>query len=31
VEQIAQATRALAMQVQQVGEDVLLSARLREW
>jgi diaminohydroxyphosphoribosylaminopyrimidine deaminase/5-amino-6-(5-phosphoribosylamino)uracil reductase len=31
VERIAQATRALAMQVQQVGEDVLLSARLREW
>jgi diaminohydroxyphosphoribosylaminopyrimidine deaminase / 5-amino-6-(5-phosphoribosylamino)uracil reductase len=31
VERIAQATRALAMQVERVGEDVLLSARLREW
>jgi len=31
VERIAQATRALAMHVERVGEDVLLSARLREW
>jgi diaminohydroxyphosphoribosylaminopyrimidine deaminase/5-amino-6-(5-phosphoribosylamino)uracil reductase len=31
VERIAQATRALAMHVDRVDEDVLLSARLREW
>jgi len=31
VERIAQATRALAMHVERIGEDVLLCARLREW
>ena len=31
VEQIAQATRALALDVERVGEDVLVRARLREW
>ncbi len=31
VERIAQATRALALDVERVGEDVLVCARLREW
>ena len=31
VERIAEATRALALDVERVGEDVLISARLREW
>ena len=30
-ERIAEATRALAMQVEQVAGDVLISARMREW
>jgi diaminohydroxyphosphoribosylaminopyrimidine deaminase/5-amino-6-(5-phosphoribosylamino)uracil reductase len=30
-ERIAEATRALALQVERIGEDVLISARLREW
>jgi diaminohydroxyphosphoribosylaminopyrimidine deaminase/5-amino-6-(5-phosphoribosylamino)uracil reductase len=31
VERIAQATRALALDVERIGDDVLLRARLREW
>jgi diaminohydroxyphosphoribosylaminopyrimidine deaminase/5-amino-6-(5-phosphoribosylamino)uracil reductase len=31
VERIAEATRALALEVERVGDDVLISARLREW
>ena len=31
VERIAEATRALALDVERVAEDVLISARLREW
>jgi diaminohydroxyphosphoribosylaminopyrimidine deaminase / 5-amino-6-(5-phosphoribosylamino)uracil reductase len=31
VERIAQATRALALQCDKVADDVLVSARLREW
>jgi diaminohydroxyphosphoribosylaminopyrimidine deaminase / 5-amino-6-(5-phosphoribosylamino)uracil reductase len=31
VERIAQATRALALDVERIGEDVLVRARLREW
>jgi diaminohydroxyphosphoribosylaminopyrimidine deaminase/5-amino-6-(5-phosphoribosylamino)uracil reductase len=31
VERIAEATRALAMEVERIGDDVLISARLREW
>jgi diaminohydroxyphosphoribosylaminopyrimidine deaminase / 5-amino-6-(5-phosphoribosylamino)uracil reductase len=31
VERIAQATRALAMDVERIGDDVLVRARLREW
>jgi diaminohydroxyphosphoribosylaminopyrimidine deaminase / 5-amino-6-(5-phosphoribosylamino)uracil reductase len=31
VERIAEATRALAMEVEQIADDVLISARLREW
>jgi diaminohydroxyphosphoribosylaminopyrimidine deaminase/5-amino-6-(5-phosphoribosylamino)uracil reductase len=31
VERIAEATRALALDVERIGEDVLISARLREW
>jgi diaminohydroxyphosphoribosylaminopyrimidine deaminase/5-amino-6-(5-phosphoribosylamino)uracil reductase len=31
VERIAEATRALALDVERVGEDVLIRARLREW
>jgi diaminohydroxyphosphoribosylaminopyrimidine deaminase / 5-amino-6-(5-phosphoribosylamino)uracil reductase len=31
VEQIAQATRALSFDVEQVADDVLITARLREW
>ena len=30
-ERIADATRALSLDVERIGEDVLLSARLREW
>jgi diaminohydroxyphosphoribosylaminopyrimidine deaminase / 5-amino-6-(5-phosphoribosylamino)uracil reductase len=31
VERIAEATRALALEVERIGEDALISARLREW
>ena len=31
VERIAEATRALALEVEQIADDVLISARLREW
>jgi diaminohydroxyphosphoribosylaminopyrimidine deaminase/5-amino-6-(5-phosphoribosylamino)uracil reductase len=31
VEKIADATRALAMDAVQIGEDILIKARLREW
>ena len=31
VERIAEATRALALDVERIGDDVLISARLREW
>jgi diaminohydroxyphosphoribosylaminopyrimidine deaminase/5-amino-6-(5-phosphoribosylamino)uracil reductase len=31
VERIAEATRALTLECEQVAEDVLISARLREW
>ena len=31
VEKIAEATRALALDVERVAEDVLITARLREW
>ncbi len=31
VERIADATRALSMCVERIDEDVLISARLREW
>src|SRR5215207_6521977 len=31
VERIAEATRALALEVEQIGGDVLVSARMREW
>jgi diaminohydroxyphosphoribosylaminopyrimidine deaminase/5-amino-6-(5-phosphoribosylamino)uracil reductase len=31
VERIAEATRALAMDVERVGDDVLITARLRAW
>jgi diaminohydroxyphosphoribosylaminopyrimidine deaminase / 5-amino-6-(5-phosphoribosylamino)uracil reductase len=31
VERIAEATRALALEVERVADDVLISARLREW
>ena len=31
VERIAEATRALALDVERVAEDVLITARLREW
>jgi diaminohydroxyphosphoribosylaminopyrimidine deaminase/5-amino-6-(5-phosphoribosylamino)uracil reductase len=31
VEQIAQATRALTFDVERVADDVLITARLREW
>jgi len=31
VERIAQATRALALDVDRIGDDVLVRARLREW
>jgi diaminohydroxyphosphoribosylaminopyrimidine deaminase/5-amino-6-(5-phosphoribosylamino)uracil reductase len=31
VERISEATRALALEVEQVAEDVLITARLREW
>ena len=31
VERIAEATRALALEVERIAEDVLISARLREW
>ena len=31
VEKIADATRALTLDCEHVGEDVLISARLREW
>ena len=31
VERIAEATRALAIDVERIGDDVLISARLREW
>jgi diaminohydroxyphosphoribosylaminopyrimidine deaminase/5-amino-6-(5-phosphoribosylamino)uracil reductase len=31
VEQIADAARALTLESQPVGEDVLISARMREW
>jgi diaminohydroxyphosphoribosylaminopyrimidine deaminase/5-amino-6-(5-phosphoribosylamino)uracil reductase len=31
VERIAEATRALALDVERIGGDVLISARLREW
>jgi diaminohydroxyphosphoribosylaminopyrimidine deaminase / 5-amino-6-(5-phosphoribosylamino)uracil reductase len=30
-ERIAEATRALTLDVEQIGDDVLVSARLREW
>jgi diaminohydroxyphosphoribosylaminopyrimidine deaminase/5-amino-6-(5-phosphoribosylamino)uracil reductase len=31
VERIAEATRALALDVEQIADDVLITARLREW
>src|SRR5829696_3413449 len=31
VERIAEATRALALDVEQIADDVLISARMREW
>ena len=31
VERIAEATRALSLDVERIGDDVLISARLREW
>jgi diaminohydroxyphosphoribosylaminopyrimidine deaminase / 5-amino-6-(5-phosphoribosylamino)uracil reductase len=31
VERISEAIRALALEVEHIGEDVLISARLREW
>ncbi len=31
VERISEATRALALEVERIGGDVLISARLREW
>ena len=31
VERISEATRALSFDYQRVGEDLLISARLREW
>jgi diaminohydroxyphosphoribosylaminopyrimidine deaminase/5-amino-6-(5-phosphoribosylamino)uracil reductase len=31
VERMAEATRALAMDVERIGEDLLITARLREW
>ena len=31
VERIAEATRALELDVERIGDDVLISARLREW
>ena len=31
VEQIADAVRALTLECERVGEDLLVSARLREW
>ena len=31
VERIAEATRALTLDAERIGEDILLSARLREW
>ena len=30
-ERIAEATRALALHVEQIADDVLISARMREW
>ena len=30
-ERIAEATRALALEVERIGDDVLISARMREW
>ena len=31
VERIAEATRALALDVERIADDVLISARVREW
>jgi diaminohydroxyphosphoribosylaminopyrimidine deaminase/5-amino-6-(5-phosphoribosylamino)uracil reductase len=31
VERIAEALRALSFECERVGEDLLISARLREW
>ena len=31
VERIAEATRALTLECERVAEDVLISARIREW